>query len=141
MKSRYNWNREYKGAHPRGNLSTPDYQVARAKERQEEFQQLLDQSIESYDARVHELTLKLDDTVEKQWKNITNQDVINQYLRIRSDEEYDSILSRASTYLDQLSLNEQQNLRKKLVDKIQAAESQIELCNTLHNVRLTEKHH
>lgn len=141
MKSRYNWNREYKGAHPRGNLSTPDYQVARAKERQEEFQQLLDQSIESYDARVHELTLKLDDTVEKQWKNITNQDVINQYLRICSDEEYDSILSRASTYLDQLSLNEQQNLRKKLVDKIQAAESQIELCNTLHNVRLTEKHH
>lgn len=33
MERRYGWQREYKGSHQRGNLLTPDYQVARAKER------------------------------------------------------------------------------------------------------------
>lgn len=139
MICRYNWNRVYKGSPPRGNLSIPDYRVARAKERQEEFQRLLDQSIISYDARVHELTLKLDGAVERQWKDITSQDIIDHYLRLCSDEEYDSILNKASIYLDQLPLNEQQNLRKKLVEKIQAAKSQTRLSNILPNSTPTGK--
>lgn len=36
MLEEYGWYREYKGRNPRGNLSIPDYQVARAKERIEE---------------------------------------------------------------------------------------------------------
>lgn len=66
MKKRYDWDREYKGAHPRGNLSTPDYQAARAKERQEEYLHLLNESLTKYDERIYELTLKLDDAVEQQ---------------------------------------------------------------------------
>lgn len=44
-------------------------------------------------------------------------------------------------YQEHLALVEQKHLRKKLVNKIQAAESQSELRNTLHNARLVEKHH
>lgn len=124
MKRRYNWDREYKGSHPRGNLSTPDYQVARAKERQEEYQRLLDESLTNYDARVYELSLKLDDSVERQWENATNQEIIHRFLSVCSDEEYDQILERSSQYLDQLALREQSRARINLAAQIRTYEKE-----------------
>ena len=44
MKIRYGWEREYKGSHSRGNLSTPDYQAARANERQAEFERQMEET-------------------------------------------------------------------------------------------------
>lgn len=41
MEYRYGWEWEYKGSHPRGNLSAPDYQIARAKERRQEMDEIL----------------------------------------------------------------------------------------------------
>lgn len=86
MKRRYDWDREDKGSHPRGHLSTLDYQVARAKERQEEYQHLLSESLRKYDERVYELSLKLDSTVEQQRENSSDQDIIGRYLEVCSDE-------------------------------------------------------
>lgn len=52
MEHRYGWQREYKGSHPRGNLLTPDYQVVRAKERQEEFERQMKSTFASFVFRV-----------------------------------------------------------------------------------------
>lgn len=122
MYQRYNWTREYKGSHPRGNLSIPDYQVARAKERQEEYQRQIDASLAEYDERVYVLSLKLDDAVERQWDNTTNRDIIEHYLAVCSDEEYDQIVNQAEQYLDRLALHESSNARRTLLKKILEAE-------------------
>jgi len=130
MKKRYDWDREYKGSHPRGNLSTPDYQAARAKERQEEYQALLNESLTKYDERIYELTLKLDDAVDQQWQQASNQDIIEHYLSVCTDKEYDFILSRASAYLDQLAYTEQSKHRKQLITQIQETTAKKALNNT-----------
>lgn len=58
MLSRYGWEREYKGKHERGDLSTPDYQVARAKERLQEAQERLQTTEEELQATQLELADK-----------------------------------------------------------------------------------
>lgn len=135
MKRSYNWDREYKGSHPRGNLSTPDYQVARAKERQEEYQQLLNESLVKYDERVYELSLKLDDSVARQWDNASNQDIIERYLAVCSDAEYEKVLEIAASYLNQLASKEQAQTRAELVRKIQQAEGTDQKTAKIHSVR------
>ncbi|MBQ3193827.1 MAG: hypothetical protein IJB59_09700 [Oscillospiraceae bacterium] len=79
MRQRYGWEREYKGSHPRGNLSTPDYQAARARERKEAFQQILTESLTNYDERVYKLSKKLDNSVAPQWINARNQETIERF--------------------------------------------------------------
>ncbi len=125
MEKRYDWDREYKGSHARGNLSTPDYQVARAKERNEVYQHLLDESLQEYNDAVYTLTLKLDDAVDQQWQEASNQDIIERYLSVCTDAEYDAILKNASAYLDQLAYTEQDRCRNKLIAKIQEAEKKL----------------
>ncbi len=122
MKQRYEWHREHKGAHPRGNLPTPDYQAARAKERQDEYQRLLNESLEKYDERIYELSLKLDNSVERQWKNASNQDIIEQYLAVCPDEAYQQLVNKASDYLSELAIQEQKIARDSLLKKIQLSE-------------------
>ena len=55
MASRYGWQREYKGSHPRGNLSTPDYKAARAKERKELLEREIKAEISEYVTNVREI--------------------------------------------------------------------------------------
>ena len=66
-KKRYNWNREYKGSHPRDSLSTPDYRAARAQERAKEFEIQINSALDAYQKRVYALSVKLDNCVERQW--------------------------------------------------------------------------
>lgn len=134
MKRRYDWDREYKGSHARGNLSTPDYQASRAKERYETYQQLLNESLSKYDEAIYDLTVKLDDVIEGQWRESSNQDVIERYLSVCTDEEYEVILKKASTYLDQLAHTEQSNHRNKLIAKIQEAENNLLNNKTPHKL-------
>ena len=122
MCRRYGWEREYKGSHPRGNLSTPDYKAAMAKKRKEEIEQLLVSSLKQYEARTLELSEALYDTVTPYLEQDTNQQLINRYLAVCSDEEYDAIVKKAFTYLDNLALTEQQKLRKSLIQQIQDAD-------------------
>jgi len=121
MKKRYDWDREYKGSHPRGNLSTPDYQAARAKERLAEYEQLFNLSLQNYQTRVEELTTQLDTAVDQQWQNATNQDIIERYLQVCTDAEYDSLVETAAAYLDKFALREQERLHLDLVDQIYKA--------------------
>lgn len=122
MKKRYDWDREYKGSHPRGNLSTPDYQVARAQERLEEQEQMLNQSLQHYKECVEKLTDQLDGVVDKLWQNGTKQDLIERYLQVCTDEEYDALVDTAAAYLDQLAVHEQQKLYMDLDGRIYLAE-------------------
>lgn len=122
MKRRYDWEREYKGSHPRGHLATPDYQTARAKERLEEYDALLNTSIKEYEDRIFELSVQLDEHVVAQLENATSQDIIERYLKVCPDSAYDSLLQTASTYLDQLAANEQQKARQNLLTRMLQAD-------------------
>ena len=139
MKKRYDWDREYKGSNPRGNLSTPDYQVARAKERLEEQQQLLQQSLQNYQDRVEKLTLQLDSAVDKQWQSATNQDIINRYLQLCTDKEYDAFVDAAAAYLNELAVREQTQLYTTLDNQIRLASEKQEIPQKINVPRFMER--
>lgn len=122
MKKRYNWEREYKGSHPRGNLSTADYQAAAAKERKEEVEKLMEASLAQYNTRVRELSLLLNNRITQQLSSDTNQELIQHYLSVCSDEEYYSIADRAVAYLKQLPIVEHRETQQALLQKIHAAD-------------------
>ncbi len=122
MANRYDWEREYKGRHPRGNLSTPDYQAARAKERQVACEQLLIASMENYDRHVYDLSVRLDDHAGTFLGQSENQNLILKCLELCSDEEYGQVVERAYQYLDQLAVREQEHARRALVAQIQQAD-------------------
>lgn len=139
MKRRYDWDREYKGSHPRGNLTTPDYQVARAKERLEEHEEILNQSLQHDQDRVEELTSHLDTAVDKQWQNATNQNIIEQYLQACTDAEYNSLVDTASAYLDKLALREQEQLHLDLVNQMQMAAKKQQVVSKHNNLYPLER--
>lgn len=126
MKQRYDWDREYKGSHPRGNLSTPDYKAARAKERQEIYTKSLEQSISTYKKRISELSAQLDHQIDNKWKNATNQDIIERYLSVCPDDDYYAILNTASSYLDSLSCREETKIKQDLAIQIQKAHAAVQ---------------
>ena len=121
MRKRYDWEREYNGSHLRGNLDTPDYKAARAKERAEEYDQIIRNSLDAYQNHVYKLSLQLDDKVSSQWQTAENQDIINHSLAVCSDEEYDAIVEKAAEYLDNLAVNEQEKAHRALKQQIQQA--------------------
>lgn len=122
MKKRYNWDREYKGSHSRGNLDTPDYKAAKAKERLEEYEQLTRDAVAVYEDRIYDLSMQLDRKVESQLKNASNQDIIDRYLTVCSDKEYDEIVEKATEHLDKLAAREQEASHQALLLQMQAAE-------------------
>lgn len=139
MKKRYDWDREYKGAHPRGNLSTPDYQAARAKERLEEHNQLFFVSLQQYRNRVDELTDQLEAAIDRQWKNATTRDIIDRYLRVCTDEEYNAFVDTAANYLDKLVMNEQERLRLDLAKQMQKAAAKKKETSKNKGIQSSEK--
>lgn len=125
MKQRYDWDREYKGSHPRGNLSTPDYKAARAKERQNQYEQLLQASISQYQKTVEKLSIALDEKLDTFFQHATNQDMIAQYLQLCPDEEYEAVASHAAAYLDRLAVMENDKRYQSIVAQIQKAEDRL----------------
>ena len=126
MKQHYDWHREYKGSHPRGNLSTPDYKAARARERQKQYEQLLQASISQYQKTVEKLSIALDEKLDTFFQHATNQDMIAQYLQLCPDEEYEAVASHAAAYLDRLAVIENDRRYKSIMEQIQKAENQLE---------------
>lgn len=126
MKQRYGWEREYKGSHPRGNLSTPDYKAARSKERQNQYEQLLQASISQYQKTVEKLSIALDEKLDTFFQHATNQDMIAQYLQLCPDEEYEAVASHAAAYLDRLAVMENDKRYQSIVAQIQKAEDRLE---------------
>ena len=107
MQKRYGWEREYKGSHPRGNLSTPDYKVAKAQERLAEMERLAQRKLEEYEARVSELTASLERAVSVNWDSAVERDVIQQYLMTCPDDQYEELLNVAMEFLEKLPAKEQ----------------------------------
>ena len=139
MKRRYDWDREYKGSHPRGNLLTPDYQAARAKERLEEHEQILSKSLQYYQDRVEGLTIQLDMAVDKQWRSATNQEIIERYLQVCTDAEYNLLVDTAAAYLDKLALREQEQLHLDLVNQMQMAAKKQQEVSKRNNLYTLER--
>lgn len=107
MQKRYGWEREYKGSHPRGNLSTPEYKVARALERLAEMEQAAQRKLQEYELCVQELTVTLERAVSVNWESMDEQDAILQYLNTCPDDQYEALLDTAMNFLKQLPAKEQ----------------------------------
>ena len=136
METRYGWEREYKGSHPRGNLSTPDYQVARAAERLREIERIIEQSCAEFDAHIENQIYKLDSAVDTVWRNSDSWDMILRFLNSCPDDEYDLYVKRAKEYLDTLPINEKGAAKKQLAEIIATAAKQAEEAKTQN----TSKH-
>lgn len=112
MRRRCQWEREYKGAHPRGNLSIPDYKAARAKERIAEAEKGFSELIRDYSQRVEDLTDQLGLQVDNSYEKTSGLDVIQRYLNICPEDAYQEILGRANDFL--LLLPQEEEIRVKL---------------------------
>jgi hypothetical protein len=123
MEQRYGWEREYKGAHPRGNLSTPDYQVARAKERCEMIQNRAEQELIIYNERINGLAKMLDADVDKLFQNENTLAFIVRYLKMCSQERFDEFLREAESYFDSLPTTEQKKAKRSLQKIIDDAQN------------------
>ena len=121
MLERYGWKREYKGAHARGNLTTAEYKVERAKERLAEVKEGTRTSLRMYANRVRELTGQLEDAVSVNWEEAKERDVILQYL-MACPEEYEEVLRKAQDFLESLPKQEHAVAYKSLNDIVCAAQ-------------------
>lgn len=116
----YDWEREYKGAHIRGNLSIPDYRVARAKERQEKIEKQLEMVLEEAENHIMDLVSRLNGTIDGVWEEEPSN-IIAKYLQ-QCPGEYDRILKQAKEYLDKLPMNEHKRVRNALTALIKEAQ-------------------
>ena len=122
MMRRYDWSREYKGAHPRGNLSTPDYKVARAEERRKEIEWQQEKVITNILEHVEEKIERLDEVVDKMWRSSDDWEKVLRYLNTCPDEEYDALVMKARQYLDKLPEYEREKANLALDEIIKKAE-------------------
>lgn len=107
MKCRYDWDREYKGSHPRGNLSTPDYQVARSIERLEVLKQEYESTFRDYEQQILQETDKLVVAVDAMLEQTSELDMIVRYLQECSEEDYEEILQKAGDYFECLAMKKE----------------------------------
>lgn len=121
MMHRYGWKREYKGSHPRGNLSTPDYQVARAFERQQEAEHKINEMLNSFVSHVDTQIERLNESVDKVWHHSGDWEKVIRYLKTCPQEDYDKFLDQAERYLDSLPEIERKNIKAKLDAQIYKA--------------------
>lgn len=121
MKRRYDWEREYKGSHPRGNLSTPDYKVARAKERQAEIEKQVEDVVYNATARIEKLLQMLNSSAEYVCRNDDNGTFLVHYINSCSDEEYERIIQQAEEYMKNISSNERVKVHQALNEIVQNA--------------------
>ena len=135
MERRHGWKREYKGSHPRGNLSTPDYQVARALERQHEAERKINEMLNSFVAHINTQIDRLNESVDTMWHNSDDWEKVIRYLNTCPQEEYETIVARAEKYLDYLPLKEQEIMKMKLQEQILEAAKKKKEQQTSRNKR------
>lgn len=123
MEERLGWEREYKGAHPRGNLSTYDYKVARAEECRQEIERQIDAMIVNFKQHIEDQIERLDETVDRAWQDKDEWNNIVRYLNTCSVEEYEALYKRARKHLDYLPENERHNLMMSLDNLIKNAQA------------------
>ena len=119
MVRRYDWTREYKGAHPRGNLSIPDYKVARAEERRKEIERQIDTMMTGFTQHIDEQIERLDESVDQVWQDTHEWNNIIRYLKTCPDDEYEALYERARKHLDALPQQEKMHAKQALDEMIQ----------------------
>lgn len=112
MARRYDWEREYKGAHPRGNLSIPDYKVARAEERRQEIEKRINTMINYVRQHLDSQIERLDESVDKVWENAGDMEMVIRYLNTCPTAERNQLLEYVQKRLD--NLPQQERNRAKL---------------------------
>ena len=122
MEHRYGWEREFKGSHSRGNLSTPDYQAARAAERRQEMEERIRNMYDTFVAEINVQISRLDAVVDQVWQSTTDWEKLMKYLKECPEEEYWEYVKRARNYLDTLPIREQERIKKQIDDQILAAQ-------------------
>ena len=115
MMRRYGWEREYKGSHPRGNLSTSDYQVARSRERLEALQQDFDRTLQEYEQQIIQETDKLAEAVDRMLSNTTEFDLFFRYLNECTEKEYNELIDRADQYFADLAAERESRALSNLI--------------------------
>lgn len=126
MKQRYGWEREYKGAHPRGYLTTPDYRVARALERLQETKRAIDEEIQNIELRVQGLTESLMRATSVNWDSAVEKDLILQYLMACPEEVYERLLEEAFLFLDKLPHEERRAALQSFEEMMREAQEKAE---------------
>lgn len=123
MMARYSCEREYKGGHPRGNLSTPDYKVARAEERRQEIERQISIMITNLVKHIDDQVDRLDGSVDRLWRDSDEWETVLKYLNTCSDEEYEQLFHRARQHLDYLPSQEKAKAMRTLEEIIQKAKT------------------
>lgn len=122
MARRYGWHREYKGSHPRGNLSTPDYQAARAKERKEDFERQMEELQSSFELRIDAKIEQLYTASQDIWYITNGWEKLIRYLQMCPEEDYLEYIERAEEYIAGLPQAEQTRAKIQLQEVIRTAE-------------------
>lgn len=121
MLKRYDWLREYKGSHSRGNLTTPDYKVARAEERCQEIERQMDIMLISFTKHIDEKINLLDEVIDGVWQDTHEWNNIIRYLKTCPEEEYKKLYKRARDFLDGLPQKESICAKQMLDEMIRQA--------------------
>ncbi len=122
MVRRYEWTREYKGSHPRGNLSTPDYKAARAKERKELMEKATHEELAGYIKSVRDYSAVLHSDVIDMYHETDDYEKLLFYLRYCSDEDYQRIMKEVDVFWDQFATRQQTKALESLKEKVMKAE-------------------
>ena len=126
MASRYGWQREYKGSHPRGNLSTPEYKVARAKERKELLEREIKAEIGEYVANVRGISLELQTDVKKWFNESSIYERVLCFLKHCPDDEYDQLIEKVNEFWLGFTARKEKMAIDDLKEKIKEAEKKKE---------------
>lgn len=127
MQSRYGWEREFKGSHPRGQLSTPDYKVARARERLQETQAALQHLIQGYCSVADQLLDTFDRRLEDIVAESTDMELILNYLQTCPDQRFEELINEALEGINELSEQEKAHTQQALMSLIARAEENRQL--------------
>ena len=119
MMKRYQWNREYKGSHPRGNLSTPDYQVVRSRERLEELRQDFSKTLQDYEQQIVQETDKLAEAVDGMLSHTTDFDLLLRYFNECPEKEYEEMVEKAAQYFETLAAQKEKRALSSLISAAQ----------------------
>ena len=87
---------------------------------------MLQSSIAQYQETVEGLSIALDEKVNDFFRNTTMQNMIEHYLRLCSDEEYEAVANRAADYINRLAVQENDKRYEGIMERIREAEGRQE---------------
>ena len=116
------WEREYKGSHPRGHLSTPEYIAAQELEKLKQLEEQSKNVIKEFTERSNQIADALNASVDRFYANAKELDVFTQYLSLCSDQEYNQLLDVAYSFLDQLPQQEHEQAKTSFAELLNNAQ-------------------